>query len=81
MLLVGCSHSCMKAQAKAESPQAMSGEAEILQSWQGDYPVDQLQLLPERQREQAIGFINDAKTFEGVWKAFKPGSEDRDVHL
>lgn len=44
-----------------------------MQSWQGDYPVAQLKLLPHDQREQAVGFINDAKTFEQVWKAFKPG--------
>jgi len=29
-------------------------------------------MLPENQREQAVGFIDDAKTFEGVWNAFKP---------
>ena len=28
--------------------------------------------VPEKQREQAVGFIVDAKTFEEVWKAFKP---------
>ena len=33
----------------------------------------QLDLLPDKQREQAVGFIDDAKTFEKVWKAFKPG--------
>ena len=49
------------------------GEVKILQSWQGDYPVAQLKLLPEGKRGQAVGFINDARTFEGVWKAFKPG--------
>ncbi|MGD9041873.1 MAG: hypothetical protein PVH82_19685, partial [Desulfobacteraceae bacterium] len=49
-----------------------TGEAEILQSWHGDYPVAQLKLLPEGQREKPAGFIRDAKTFGGVWKAFKP---------
>ncbi|MBW1865925.1 MAG: hypothetical protein JRI64_09930, partial [Deltaproteobacteria bacterium] len=29
--------------------------------------------MPEKQRKQAVGFIADAKTFEDVWKAFKPG--------
>jgi hypothetical protein len=28
-------------------------------------------LLSEKQRKQAIYFINDAETFAGVWKAFK----------
>ncbi|MEA3441145.1 MAG: hypothetical protein U9R58_12780 [Chloroflexota bacterium] len=53
--------------------QSLDGEAEILQSWQGDYPVAQLILLPEKQYKQAVGFIGNAKTFAGVWKAFKPG--------
>jgi len=53
--------------------QPLNGEAEILQSWQGDYPVDKLQLLPEKQREQAIGFIDNAEIFAGVWKAFMQG--------
>jgi len=52
---------------------SLDGEAEILRSWQGNFPVNQLQVLPEKQRQQAVGFIDDAKTFEGVWKAFKPG--------
>jgi hypothetical protein len=55
---------------------AAQGEAKILQSWQGDFPVAQLDLLPENQREQGIGFIGDAETFAGVWQAFKP---DEDV--
>ena len=38
-------------------------------------PVDQLHRLPEKQQEQAVGFIGDAKTFEHVWKAFKPGED------
>ena len=57
----------------AEQTPAASGEVNIQQSWRGDYPVDQLSLLPEGQREQAVGFIGDAETFAGVWKAFKPG--------
>ncbi len=62
-----------EADALAHDLQPLNGEAEILQSWQGDYPVAQLSLLPEKQREQPVGFIDSAKTFEGVWKAFKPG--------
>jgi acid phosphatase (class A) len=53
--------------------QSLDGEAKILQSWQGDYPTAQLNLLPDDQREQAVGFIDDAKTFEVMWKALKPG--------
>ena len=63
----------VEADALTNLTKAISGEAKILQSWQGDYPLDQLDLLPENQRQQAVGFIADAKTFEDVWKAFKPG--------
>ena len=62
-----------EAKALAQPSRTFDGEAKILHSWQGDYPVDRLHLLPEEQRQQAVGFINDTKTFEGVWKAFKPG--------
>jgi acid phosphatase (class A) len=60
-------------EALAYHLQPLNGEAEILQSWQGDYPVDKLQLLPEKQRQQAVGFIDNAEIFAGVWKAFNPG--------
>ena len=61
-----------EAKALAIRLHSLDGEAKILQSWQGDFPVAQLKLLPEGQREQPVGFIGDAKTFEGLWKAFKP---------
>ena len=62
-----------EADALAHRLQPHDGEAEILQSWQGDFSVAQLKLLPEKQREQAVGYIGDVETFEVVWKAFKPG--------
>ena len=37
--------------------------------------VARLERLPEKQRDQSVGFIGDAKTFELVWKAFKPGED------
>ena len=73
VLLVGCSRSDTGAMKTADHSQAVKSDAKILQSWQGDYPVAQLKLLPEKQRKRAVGFIGDAKTFEGVWKAFRPG--------
>ena len=73
VMLFGCSHSDTRALERADHAQAAGSEAKILQSWQGDYPVARLDLLPVKQREQGVGFINNAKTFEGVWKAFKPG--------
>ena len=65
----------VEADALAIHSQPLDGEAKILESWQGDYPVVQLNMLPENQRQQAVGFIDDAKTFEGVWKAFRPGED------
>lgn len=62
-------------EALAQQAQALTGAAEILQSWQGDYPLNQLNLLPHDQRDQPIGFLGDASTFENVWKAFKPGED------
>jgi hypothetical protein len=64
-----------QAEAKAldQNSLNLNGEANIIQSWQGDYPVARLDLLPEKQREQAAGFIGDPETFAGVWKAFKAG--------
>jgi hypothetical protein len=58
---------------EAEDLTVCTNEVEILQAWQGDYPVSRLDLLPEKQHEQAVGFIGDAETFGDVWKAFKPG--------
>jgi len=65
----------VEADALVHHSQPLDGEAKILQSWQGDYSVDKLNLLPEKQREQAVGFIDNAEIFEGVWKAFKPGED------
>jgi hypothetical protein len=62
------------AETGKETP-AASGEVAILQSWQGDYPVAQLKLLPEKQREQGVGFIDDGETFKTVWNVFKPGED------
>jgi acid phosphatase (class A) len=62
-----------EAEALSQHLQPLYGEAKILQSWQGDYPLDQLDILPENQRQQSVGFIGDAKTFKALWKTFKPG--------
>jgi acid phosphatase (class A) len=61
-----------EADALADHSPPLGGEAEILESWHGDYPVARLDLLPEKERQRGVGFIDDVKTFEGVWKAFKP---------
>jgi hypothetical protein len=73
VIYFGCGGSNYRTAETSEQTPAASGEVNILQAWRGDYPVDQLNLLPEDQREPAVGFIGDSETFAGVWKAFKPG--------
>ena len=75
-VITGCAGFESRAKAGAEEPlqqmKPLNGEAKILQSWQGDYPTAQLNLLPESQRENAVGFIGNTQTFKAVWNAFKP---------
>jgi len=59
--------------------QPLNGEAKILQSWQGDYPTAQLNLLPDNQRENSVGFTGNTETFKAVWNAFKPGEAIPDI--
>jgi uncharacterized membrane protein len=73
VLLGGCSDSDTPVAKNSGHVKTVGGEATILHSWQGDYPVARLNELPEGQREHGIGYIADAKTFENVWKAFQPG--------
>ena len=72
-LLVACSGSHAQTTKQGDHSQMIKSEAMILHSWHGDYPVAQLILLPEKQRGRGVGYIADARTFAGVWKAFKPG--------
>jgi hypothetical protein len=46
----------------------------ILQRWNGDFPVAQIERLPEGQRQCRAGYLGDAETFGRVWQAFKPGT-------
>jgi len=72
ILLIGCSHNDSRAAMQQSKQLPFDGEAEILQSWQGDYPMTHLDQLPDDQRDNPVGFIGDAKTFKNVWNAFKP---------
>lgn len=75
LIMAAGGHSDTRTYMTADNSQAINGEARILQSWQCDYPVAQLNLLPQGQREQAVGFIGDSKTFEHIWNACKPGED------
>ena len=68
--------SCNKnQQEKIVENTASPADVKILKSWQGDYPVNQLKLLPEGQREQGVGFIIETETFSDIWNHFKPGGD------
>ena len=64
---------------KTQQESSVPNQVEILKSWQGDYPLAQIVLLPEKLREEAVGFIGDARTFEVVWEVFKPGEDVPEV--
>jgi len=44
----------------------------VLQRWSGDYPVTQIDSLPEGQRRSRVGYVGDPDTFGRVWRGFKP---------
>ena len=82
-IIAGCtgfeSQGKAEADALAQHMQSLNGEAKILQSWQGDYPTAQLNLLPNNQRENAVGFIGNIETFKAVWNALKPEEAVPDI--
>ncbi len=51
----------------------------VSRAWSGDYPVAQLDRLPEGQRLSRVGYLGNREAFASVWKAFKPGEEVPDV--
>jgi hypothetical protein len=53
----------------------------LLHQSHGLFPVSELKLLPEGQRDARIGYIADEKTFERVWRAFKPKDETPKVNF
>jgi len=72
-LLVGCGHAETPGAESVQPAFILTGDAAILQSWSGEFPVVRLDQLPADQREQGIGYIGDQAVFEKVWTAFKPG--------
>jgi hypothetical protein len=53
-------------------PDEQPRDLPILQRWSGDYPVAQIDRLPEGQRQSRVGYLGDAETFGRVWRGFKP---------
>ena len=44
----------------------------ILHKWSGDFPIDNIDRLPEGQTDTSIGYIGTKSNFANAWKAFKP---------
>jgi len=59
-------------QPGAGAAMGKEGNVEILQKWNGDFPVTSLDLLPAGQRESVHGLIGDVKTFVAVWETLFP---------
>lgn len=64
-----------------QSAEIVPQEAEILQAWQGDFPVAQLDVLPVNQRERSVGFIDNAKAFATIWKRFKSSENVPEINF
>jgi len=47
----------------------------IIARWSGDFPVADLALLPDGQRQSRTGYIDGQNAFASVWQAFKPGEK------
>jgi hypothetical protein len=75
VFLICCSGTATNIIDQPPDNEPFTGEAEILQSWQGDYPVDRLNLLQEDNKEQGVGFLDNYEPFMNIWKAFKPGED------
>lgn len=64
-MLTGCASSPVANLEPTELP--------ITQSWSGDFPVAELQQLPEGQQKSGVGYLGNAAAFTAVWTHFKPG--------
>jgi len=51
-----------------------SKDVRILQRWAGDYPLAELDRLPEGQRQSRVGYLGDAAAFTQLWQILKPGT-------
>jgi hypothetical protein len=76
--IIGCSENQRPDVKESDN---YSGEVDILKTWQGDFPVDQLQLLPDDQQNYAMGYIIDNSTFAKIWEAYKPSQTTPDINF
>jgi hypothetical protein len=59
--------------ATASGIASQSRDLTIVDSWSGNFPVAQLDLLPDGQRGSQVGYIGDTPIFTAVWQALMPG--------
>ena len=76
---MSCTHSTDKTEPPPQPVSETKTEVVIKQSWRGDYPVDQLEVLSENAEQKGKGYIGDPKMFSAVWAAFKPGESEPDI--
>lgn len=63
------------AHAQPSTGEHTPSDLPILAQWGGDYPVAQLDQLPEGQTAGQTGYLGSPAQFLRVWSAFKPGEE------
>lgn len=73
VLMVSLSLALMGACTSAPVAPAPPGDVSILQHWSGDYPVAELDRLPQGQQNSGVGFLADPAAFKAAWSAFRPG--------
>ncbi len=56
-----------------------SKELPLVQTWSGDFPVAELQRLPQGQQKSRTGYLGDASAFAAVWQVFQPGVKTPEV--
>lgn len=69
-----CAALVLSTSAHAQSPTGEDGprDLSILHKWSGDFPIANIDRLPEGQTDTSIGYIGTKSVFANVWKAFKP---------
>lgn len=65
--------------ADSSAAKDLSIDLPVSRAWSGDYPVAQLDRLPEGQRRSRVGYLGNREVFAAVWRAFKPGEEVPEV--
>ncbi|MGB5053062.1 MAG: hypothetical protein WBO24_01560 [Nitrospirales bacterium] len=67
LTLAQCTHAPLPAEAHTPT------DLPILAQWSGNYPVTQLDQLPEGQTMGQAGYLGSSAQFRRVWSNFKPG--------